>query len=383
MLRLRIILSTLLCVAATLLSGCENDTTPAAGAEPVVELDCYELNVDGLGGDMALFYTIKNPIKREKLQVASNVEWIKHKVTDDYSIVLEVAPSNELEPRHGIVTVDYKHMQRSVKVYVSQDKMVLNAFSFTVEDVTYNSCKVTYTPRDKGVTYMANIIDQLYFEKSGVSTEEEFIRVEMENYMKLATANEMTLEELMQRISPQLIHTDEVVRQFNGMQHSNSYVIYSYGITFSGNEYTQTTPIHHTIVQLPMPSMYKEVSFDISTQMNSTYLADIIVEPISWDGYYTIQIAPDDSLYYIVPGAQPDSFYVKNIANMFFTTARTYMSKGSSAEQFLNSQCYKGEEHLTLQLERGKKYMVIVFAVESEEGAIPVMRSTPIFNYIN
>lgn len=383
MLKLRITLATLLCAIAAIMTSCEGDTTPTPGNEPTLELDCYELNVDGNGGDIALFYALHNPIKNEKLQVASNVDWIALKSIERGKIIIKVDESDELETRHGIVTISYKHMERPVRVYIAQDKMLMDDFTFSVSDVTYNSCTVTYMPQDDSTPYMANIIDKQYFTNSGVSTAEEFIAAEMNNYKAIAAANKLSLEQLMSNVSPQLIYKGDAVRKFAGMQHGNSYVAYSYGVTFDGDNYTVTTPIYHTIVELPMPTMYTDVDFNVSSKLTSNYVVDLNITPSGWDGHYYIQIAPDDSLYYVSPGANPESFIIKALANSFFVTARGYMQKGSTAEQFLNSYCYMGSKQISLQLDAGKRYMVIVFAVESEEGAIPVMRSMPVFSYPN
>ena len=383
MLKLRITLATLLCAIAAIMTSCEGDTTPTPGNEPTLELDCYELNVDGNGGDIALFYALHNPIKNEKLQVASNVDWITLKSIERGKIIITVDESDELETRHGIVTISYKHMERPVKVYVAQDKMLMDDFTLSVSDVTYNSCTVTYMPQDDSAPYMANIIDKQYFDNSGVSTAEEFIAAEMNNYKAIAAANKLSLEQLMSNVSPQLIYKGDAVRKFAGMQHGNSYVAYSYGVTFDGDNYTVTTPIYHIIVELPMPTMYSEVDFKVTSQMSSNYMADINITPTGWDGHYYIQIAPDDSLYYVPQGSNPEAYIIKALANNFFITARSYMQMGATAEHFLNARCYKGQQHISLQLERGKRYMITVFAVESEEGAIPVMRSVPVFNYPN
>ena len=383
MLKLRITLATLLCAIAAIMTSCEGDTTPTPGNEPTLELDCYELNVDGNGGDIALFYALHNPIKNEKLQVASNVDWIALKSIERGKIIIKVDESDELETRHGIVTISYKHMERPVRVYIAQDKMLMDDFTFSVSDVTYNSCTVTYMPQDDSTPYMANIIDKQYFASSGVSTAEEFIAAEMNNYKAIAAANKLSLEQLMSNVSPQLIYKGDAVRKFAGMQHGNSYVAYSYGVTFDGDNYTVTTPIYHTIVELPMPTMYTDVDFNVSSKLTSNYVVDLNITPSGWDGHYYIQIAPDDSLYYVSPGANPENFIIKALANSFFVTARGYMQKGSTAEQFLNSYCYMGSKQISLQLDAGKRYMVIVFAVESEEGAMPVMRSMPVFSYPN
>jgi hypothetical protein len=228
--------------------------------------------------------------------------------------------------------------------------------------------------------YMANIIDSEYFKHSGITDLTLFIEAEMANYRSIAERNQMTLEELMARVSPQLIYTGDAERSFAGMKHGSKYVVYSYGVTFNGNEYSVTTPMHQTVIELPMPDMYN-ISFDLSSQISNS-MAMISIKPNGWDGYYTVQIAPDDSIYYIEQGMKPADGAIRNMASSFYEQARRAMSNGATAEQFMRSSCYSGNKQINIQLEAGKRYMVYVFAVESENGEIPVMRSVPSYHYL-
>ena len=369
------IFSVLLGVIALVFAGCES----SSDGESAITLDTYELNVDGGGGDIPLYYFVSNPKKGGKFDVLCTESWVSLKEVTSKTIVLHVEASDSSDERFAMVTIKYPGAE-SAKVMVLQDKQLLNKFSFAVSNVTYKSCTVSYKPLDKNRPYMANIIDAEYFKQSGVGQDVAFVDKEMENYLTLAQRNNMTLQELMGRISPQLIFTGDAERQFVGMQPGASYVIYSYGIEFSGNSYTMTTPMHSTIVELPMPEMY-DVSFNINCNMSGN-TATINIDPGDWSGYYSVQIAPDDSLHYIEPGVPMGDGVIKNLANKFYTNARNAMKAGSSAEQYLRSNCYTGIRSLNVQLQSGKKYMIIVFAVESTDGEVPVMRSMPSFYYI-
>lgn len=367
--------SVLLGVIALVFTGCEK----APKGETVITLDTYELNIDGGGGDIPLYYFITNPVKGGEFEALSTESWVTLKEVTDKTIVLHVETSDVSEERFAMVTIKYPGAE-SAKVMVLQDKQLLNKYSFDVSNVTYKSCTVKYKPLDKNRPYMANIIDAEYFKQSGVGQDQAFVDKEMESYLALAQRNNMTLEELMGRVSPKLIYTGDAERQFVGMQPGATYVIYSYGIEFSGNSYQMTTPMHSTTVVLPMPEMY-DVKFNINTRMSGT-TATISIDPGDWSGYYSVQIAPDDSLHYIEPGTQLNEGAIKNLANKFYTAARNVMKNGSSAEQYLRANCYTGFRSLDVQLQAGKKYMVIVFAVESKDGEVPVMRSMPTIHYI-
>jgi hypothetical protein len=370
----------LLATLSVLLVGCDKGAEIDPNNPPTMELDTYTLNITGEGGDVAIYYGITNPVKGALPEVESHVEWITPGEVGGGKIIIHVAESNVAEERMGYVSISYPGMEKSLRVYITQDKQPLNDFTFSVSEVTYKSCKVHYSPRDKHRPYMANIIDSEYFKQTGITDGEQFVANEMESYLALAQRNNMTLEELMGRVSPQLIYSGEAEREFSGMQPGATYTIYSYGIEFKDNSYTMTTPLHTSIVNIPMPSMY-DVEFNISATNTNGY-ATISVTPEKWDGYYSIQVIPDDNILYTSQGEILSEFVIKSIASSFYTNARNTMKSGYSAEQYLQSNCYSGYNSINMQLSSDKKYMIVVFAVESNDGEVPVMRSMPTTKYI-
>ena len=366
-------------LVALSLAGCEGVNIDPNNP-PTIELDIYNLNVTGEGGDIPVFYAVTNPVKGAKPEAKANVAWITPIEITDWSIMLRIAESDSSEERTGFVTISYPGMAKTVRVYVTQDKQPLNDFKFSVSDVTYKSCTVKYMPRDTKRPYMANIIDSEYFKQTGITDGTVFVANEMESYLALAQRHNMTLEDLMQNVSPQLIYSGEATREFTGMQPGATYTIYSYGVEFHGNSYTMTTPLHTSIVDIPMPSMY-DATFNVSATM-SNGTATISVTPDNWDGYYAIQIAPEDNLLYIPPGESLNDYAIKSIASNFYTNARNAMKSGYTAEQYLKANCYSGYKSINMQLSSGKKYMVIVFAVESKDGEVPMMRSMPVIKYL-
>ena len=378
MLQIKKMLWAALCLLVIPMVGCEEQID--TNNPPTMELDIYQLNVTGEGGDIPVFYTVTNAIKGEMPEAKANVDWIVPMEITSYSIMLRIAESDSSEERTGFVTISYRGMEKPVRVYVTQDKQPLNAFKFSVSDITYKSCKVHYSPRDQKRPYMANIIDTEYFKQTGITDGAVFVANEMESYLALAQRHNMTLEELMQNVSPQLIYSGDATREFTGMQPGATYTIYSYGIEFHCNSYTMTTPLHTSIVDSPLPTMY-DVNFNVTATLSGGN-ATISVTPENWDGYYAIQIAPEDNLLYIKPGESLNEYAIKSIASNFYTNARNAMKSGYTAEQYLKANCYSGYKSINMQLASGKKYMIIVFAVESKDGEVPVMRSMPVINYL-
>lgn len=367
----------LLLVVGAVFSGCTNENE---GGEPIVILDSYDLNIDGGGGMIPLYYAVQNGRSGVKPSIKCNVEWISLAEVTNSKIMLNIAASDQEEERFAIVSVTYPNMEKDVMVYVTQDKQLLNQFSFEVTNVTYKSCAVKYMPKDKNITYMANIIDKEYFIQSGVDNTQSFVEAEMRNYLTIAQANGMTLEEVMPRLNPQLIYTGDAVRQFNDMQHGSTYVVYSYGVEFSGNEYKLTTPINYTLVELPIPEMY-DVSFSVNYSIYNS-MANISIIPQDWTGYYSVQVAPDYSIFYIPKGEQITEFWLRSLANNFFTMGRASIAQGMTPESFMKANCSIGSQQITLPLDESFEHMVIVFAVKSEDSAIPVMCSVPTIVYL-
>ena len=157
-------------------------------------------------------------------------------------------------------------------------------------------------------------------------------------------------------------------------------MVYSYGVEFSGNEYKLTTPINYTLVELPIPEMY-DVSFSVNYSIYNS-MANISIIPQDWSGYYSVQVAPDYSIFYIPKGEQITEFWLRSLANNFFTTGRAAIAQGMTPESFMKANCSIGSQQITLPLDESFEHMVIVFAVKSEDSAIPVMCSVPTIVYL-
>ncbi len=372
----------LLAAVVALLVGCETMSTTTDNGVPVLLLDTQQLRVNGGGGEIPIFYAVQNGVPGLRPTAKCGAEWISVKEITKDTIMLIVEESNLDEERLGFVTVSYEGIEKSLRVTVLQNKQLLNKFSLEALDVTQNSCSIRYAPKVAGVQYMANIIDSEYFKQSGITDMSLFIETEMESYRTLANQNGHTLQSLMmEAISPQLIYTEEVVRSFNKMRPGATYVAYAYGVEFDGDDYTVTVPLHQISVQLPMSQMY-DVTFNISAQIASSGVASVAISPVNWKNYYAVNIIPDTSLYYVQDGENMSENTLRALGNDFYKRARQAMQGGITAEAFLRSSCYVGSQMINMSVNGGTKYMVVVFAVESEDGGIPTMCSMPTLAYL-
>lgn len=379
MLRFKNLLFVLFIASTLHFIGCDFQQAP--NGESQVILDFTTLNLEGGGTEIPIYYSVENGVKGRLPKVTSNVDWIRVKSVTSYAINIIVDPSDVDEERYGFLTINYEGMPKPVYVHIVQDKQLLNKFRFELVSVDKVSCAVKYTPVENGRPFMANIIDVEYFRQSGITDLNEFIYKEMENYIATAGRYNLTLEELlMERVSPKLIYTDEVVRQYTSMRPGGVYLAYAYGVTLKNNSYTVTTPMHYFVVEIPTAGMYN-VSFNISGY-NGGSSAEVSIDPKSWSGYYTVQIVPDSSIYYVPNGDVMSEGIINGLMNDFYNRARKAISNGASVEAFLNGSCYQGKKSLNVALSGGNSYMVVVYAVESVSGSIPVMCSVPTIYYL-
>lgn len=381
MLRIKSFALLLCALVAPIFVGCEPvETTP--GEEPIVVLDTYELNVDGGGGNVPIYYAVQNAIRGVKPKAKSNVEWITIKEITSGTIVLSIQASNVDEERLGIVTITYEGMAKGVRVSVLQDRQFLDKFSFEVLDVTHSSCSVKYVPKSSGTYFMANIIDADYFTQSGITDMSIFVQNEMASYLAIAEQYGITLQYLLEEaVSPQLLFKEEVTRSFGGMQPGATYMAYAYGLELKDNEYTVTIPLHHTYIDLPMSPFY-DVTFNVVSQMTSGGVANVVVTPVGWNGYYSVTIVPDSSLFYVPEGERMSEYTLRAMGNDFYKRARKAVQSGLTVDAFLRSNCHVGSKSFNMSVSGGSKYMVVVFAVESKDGDIPVMCSVPVISYL-
>ncbi len=366
----------MLILALNFVVGCENEGDPTQ--TPVINVDRATVDVIGQGGKCIVGYSVENGRRGVLPTYTVDVDWITDVAIESNMISFMVAPSDVLEERMGRITLSYEGAQSTRSIMIVQSKMLLDKFTISIDEVTYHSCVVTYTPKDNEILYIANIIDKEYFNQSGISTEEAFVSTELDYYISVAEGYGRTLEELIPAAN--LGGKGPITRTFDGMQPGGTYVVYCYGISVTGNSYEITVPVHYELVTLPMPTMY-EVDFEAEISFNTSYMATISIDPLDWDGYYYIQIAPDTSIYYVEKGEAPAEHLIRGMGNTFYKQARSFMAQGNTAENYLDRMCYKGLRDINVQLEAGNRYMLILFAVAAEDGSVPVMRSMPEFFY--
>lgn len=362
--------------------SCEqnNQETPQDQKTPQLVLQQESYSISGDGGTLTIPYSIINAVEGTEVEVRYTAEWIEGVEVDASNILFSIAANQEYTPRSTEARISYEGATDSHIITITQEGIELSYFDIEVSNIVYNSFSVKATPEDDQQLYIINTISTDYFRMSGAEINDDFIHKEMENFASLAKQNQITLEEFLW--NNKLAAMGTASRTFSGIAPLSQYAVYCYGIELNGEDYTISVPIHHTIVDIPMPDFVSAV-FNARTTVSGTTV-NIEAQCSVWNGHFYIQIAPETSIVFVEPGNEVPQSTIKRMSDSFYATARNAIRMGSTAESFLRTQCYQSSCNIPVSgLEPNTRYMAIFFAVRSDNGAIPVMCSEPTLAYFS
>ena len=135
----------LFALVAVLLASCEE---PAITPTPGTPAPHLSVGIEGIitiaakGGDVAIPYTITEPVEGIELEATTTNDWIGNITVDAEAVTLFVDVNNTLEQRVGMVTLTYG--QESITLAIQQEASELNS------DVVFNVTserKMTFTSK--------------------------------------------------------------------------------------------------------------------------------------------------------------------------------------------------------------------------------------------
>ena len=361
--------------------GSDNDepaTPPVANPSEIV-VTPTEYSIASEGGALSINYTIINATEGTTLQVQSEAGWVVVESVTETSIELSIAANELYEARNTSLRLTYEGAKESLYITLTQHGKALDNFAIEISNLRYNGFTMSVTPKDEEMLYVINTISTEYFRMSGIKDGATFIAKEMDNLQEIAKNNKMTLEEILWH--NKLAGLGATARTYSGMAPLSQYVAYCYGVEIGDDDnYTVTTPIHHEVVDIPMPTLQKANFVTKLEPMTESVRMEIT--PSDWNSYYYIQIAPENSLVYIEQGDELTTNHFKRMSDSFHALASGAMRKGTTAESFLRTYCYTGSQNLTVDnLDSGTRYMAIIFGVRSDDGAIPAICTEPTLAY--
>ena len=362
----------LLCVVAC------TDDAPTADGVVVVTPDRDTIDVAPEGGRCTLSYTISNSIPGAPLVAVSEAEWIYDIETTEEGMVSFVVACNDApEEREAIISLRYPSATEFPEVVVRQKALASEAISISITDVDYSLCAAEFTPAKSDMPYIVMMAEKSYFAGANIANVDDLVAAD-EIHFRTLMHEGVTLETFL--VESNIQRLGHATQRWEDLSPAKEYVIYSYGIDVVDDSYRRATPVYHTIIPSRLPER-SDVGFDVAVDATKPDVV-VTVAPETWDGYYMVQFVQDTEDGFVPEGEAfgPD-MEVALAESFFYVADHLYYYEGLSAEEVMQRLGYRGATTIEDTLNANHKYMVMVYAIASMDGNVPMVVSHPTVEY--
>ena len=344
---------------------------------PSFSIEVTTIESSHLGGDIAISYTLEQSNNINPVAV-TEAEWIVDiDNTTPGVITFRVLPNNATTPREAVVALRHISTTETPQFTVRQAAMEGEMLTLEVTNLDYSECEVTITPCSDDMLYVVTMAEQSYLTGMNITDVEELVVADIVQYNSYIT-DEQSLEELL--LERNLAISGKQRRMWQDLSPAREYVVYAYGIYLRGDKYECVTPVAYTLINKRLPERSTE-EFDIEIVANGPEVA-FNITPLTWDGYYVVQIIEDSEAGYIEQGLPFTATAEDQVAEaLFYIADHLYYFEELSAEDIMRQLGYKGEASFTKTLNANHRYMALTYAIASDNGNVPMMVSKPIVSY--
>ena len=344
---------------------------------PSFSIEVTTIESSHLGGDIAISYTLEQSNNINPVAV-TEAEWIVDiDNTTPGVITFRVLPNNATTPREAVVALRHISTTETPQFTVRQAAMEGEMLTLEVTNLDYSECEVTITPCSDDMLYVVTMAEQSYLTGMNITDVEELVVADIVQYNSYIT-DEQSLEELL--LERNLAISGKQRRMWQDLSPAREYVVYAYGIYLRGDKYECVTPVAYTLINKRLPERSTE-EFDIEIVANGPEVA-FNITPLTWDGYYVVQIIEDSEAGYIEQGLPFTATAEDQVAEaLFYIADHLYYFEELSAEDIMRQLGYKGEASFTKTLNANHRYMALTYAIASDNGNVPMVVSKPIVSY--
>lgn len=344
---------------------------------PSFSIEVTTIESSPLGGDIAISYTLDQSNNINPVAV-TEAEWIVDiDNTTPGVITFRVLPNNATTPREAVVALRHISTTETPQFTVRQAAMEGEMLTLEVTNLDYSECEVTITPCSDDMLYVVTMAEQSYLTGMNITDVEELVAADIVQYNSYIT-DEQSLEELL--LERNLAISGKQRRMWQDLSPAREYVVYAYGIYLRGDKYECVTPVAYTLINKRLPERSTE-EFDIEIVANGPEVA-FNITPLTWDGYYVVQIIEDSEAGYIEQGLPFTATAEDQVAEaLFYIADHLYYFEELSAEDIMRQLGYKGEASFTKTLNANHRYMALTYAIASDNGNVPMVVSKPIVSY--
>lgn len=361
------------------LVGCEEaPVTPPEDDSTRIEYDSSEIEVDALGGNYSMGYTILNGIDGINPVPQVNVSWIKNLRADGSYIYFTVEANPLAEARTTKIDLKYPGVETPVLLTVKQPTVAEQLFTIEITASGVDYATTLITPQDPEMMYVAFGSSVNYMLESGIDSPEALFE---DDYNYFATYSEQTDSDLIPfMLVNGFAHKEATSVTWTGMTLGEPFVIYAYGIKPSEDmlDYELATPIYH-IIYTPTSEKMPVVEFEMNYQINGPEVTHTI-SPNGWEGAYYYEYFAEGSNYYYPEELEITDTYIATVMSDWQQFMDVYLNFGYSAEEIVEMACYYDTFTKSETLRASTKYMAQAYAIQIING-VPKVASVPQITY--
>ena len=346
-------------------------------SKPTFSVNTSSLEVTDIGGYFEVLYNLAESNSINPVAV-TDAEWIVEvDNTQAGTIGFRVLPNDGDSPREAIVTLRHISTTETPQFAVKQAAARETHLALEISHLDYSECEVCITPTDPDMLYIVTMAEKSYLTGLNITTVDELVAADITQYSSYLAGGD-SLEDFL--VKSKLALHGEQKRVWQDMSPAREYVVYAYGIYLRGDEYECVTPVAYEIIGKRLPERtVEEFYIDIAAEGPEVSFS---VMPKTWSGYYAVQIVEDSESGYIEQGLPFPDEAEDAVAEAFFYIAdHLYYFEEKSAEEIMQQLGYKGNASFHKTLNANHRYMALTYAIDSEDGNVPMVASKPIVTY--
>lgn len=366
-------------LVASIVIGCTKEP-PTSDSIAVITPETLSLEAAASGGSYTLAYEIENPISGAPLVAEADKEWVYDVDTTVAGIVsFTVLCNDTAEPREAIITLRYPSAEIFPEVKVQQAGITEEQLTINITNIDYSECTAKISPINNEMQYVVMMAEKSYFETAGIVDARSLIETDESRFRSLMTESD-SLEEFLQKSN--IARKGECTQRWEDISPAKEYVIYTYGISIIDDTYHRTTPIYYNVIGSRLPER-RDIGFDVEVAGDSVEVS-VTVTPRDWSGYYMVQFVEDSEAGFIPKGTPFTEENEIALAESFFYLAdHLYYFNELTADEVMSQLGHRGTHTLHKTLNANHEYMVMVYAIASDDGNVPMVVSHPTIEYLS
>lgn len=333
--------------------------------------------VDDIGGYYKIYYTLL-PSSQMSAVAVCDAEWITDiDNSKPGTISFRALPNSTKEERTTTITLRHISTDIEPQVTITQSANIGKKLTIELTKCDYSECEVRITPVDNSMPYIVMMAEKSYLTEQGITSVEELVAADQAYFYTYVTGGK-TLEEFLRESNLALNGTK--TKRWQDLSPAKEYVIYAYGLYIHGDKYDAVTEVEYVVIENRLPER-SQMAFDASITAEGPEVS-FVVEPKEWDGYYAVQLVEDTEAGYIEQGLEFTAEAEAAVAEAFFYVAdHLYYFEDKSAEEIMQQLGYKGRAEFSKTLNANHRYMALIYAIDSDNGNVPMVVSKPVVEY--